>query len=223
MQLPIIQEAPLDETRMHLINVVRAIPTELRERLRMKGNWGEPQKNPKSHVLRNESLHSQSMKMQTISSASEPEPIFFSTHGTSGILDTGATKSVIGSKLLPSFIESLPHDVQKQLSRTRCEITFRFGNQGTLDSKHALVIPLTSIGLGLKVATVEGDTPLLLSNTLIRTLRASIDSAQQVLTSPFLRQSVNLRLSPKGLYMLDVKDLICAQKGPSIRTDTIHR
>ena len=120
---------------------------------------------------------------------------------------------VIGSKLLPSFMESLPHDVRKQLFRTRCEITFRFGNQGTLNSKQALVIPLTSIGLGLKVAIVEGETPLLLSNTLIRTLRASINSERQGLTSPLLSRDIKLHLTPKGLYMLDLRSLIESQRG----------
>ena len=218
MQLPLIHEAALDEPSMHEINVVTTIPHALRERLRMKGYWGVSQKNPKSHDPRNESLAAKHMEIQNDCTPFEPEMILFSTHGTSGILDTGATKSVIGSKLLPAFIESLPHDVRKNLCRTRCEITFRFGNQGTLDSQQALVIPLTSIGLGLKVAIVEGETPLLLSNTLIRTLRASINSERQVLSSPFLHSDVKLQLTPKGLYMLDIRDLIQAQKGPHQRT-----
>ena len=75
---------------------------------------------------------------------------------------------------MPALIESFPANVKKQLRRTTCEITFRFGNQGTLDSQHALVIPLNAIGLGLKVAVVPGATPLLLSNTLVRTLKARI-------------------------------------------------
>lgn len=86
---------------------------------------------------------------------------------------------MVGSKLLPSLIESLPAEIQKQLFRTNCDITFRFGNQGTLDSQQALVIPLQSLGLGLKIAIVKGETPLLLSNTLIRTLKASIDTERQ--------------------------------------------
>ena len=108
---------------------------------------------------------------------------FFTAHGTHGILDTGATQSVIiGSRHLPALIESFPADVRRQLSRTTCEITFRFGNQGTLDSHHARVIPLKSKRLGLKVAIVPGETPLLLSNTLEKTLKASIEN----LTSPLL-------------------------------------
>eukprot|EP00435_Cladocopium_sp_Y103_P010407 s1891_g2.t1 len=219
MQLPLIHEDSLDEPSLHVINVVTTIPNELRERLRMKGNWGYHKGNPKSHVLRNENLRRPHMEISNGIRAFEPEMILLSTHGTNGILDTGATKSVIGSKLLPSFIESLPAEVRKQLCRTKCEITFRFGNQGTLDSQQALVIPLSSIGLGLKVAIVEGETPLLLSNTLIRTLRASINSERQVLSSPLLHSDVRLQLTPKGLYMLDICDLICAQKKSIRRPD----
>ena len=97
----------------------------------MKGYWGVRFNNPKSHGPRNENLAEKHMEIQNDCKPFEPEMILFSTHGTSGILDTGATKSVIGSKLLPAFIESLPHDVRKNLF---------------LDCQQALVIPLTSIG-----------------------------------------------------------------------------
>ena len=186
MQLPCVQEASLDEPSTQLINVVSIIRNE---RLRMKGKWGVSHVSPKSHVPRNESLRSPTVEMQSICQASTPEPVFFSTHGTSGILDAGAgaTKSV-------AFVH------RKLASRCpKCEITCKFGNQGALDGKHALVIPLTSIALGLKVAIFEGETPLLLSKTLIRTLRASIDSEGQVLSSPFLQRTVKLHVSSKGL------------------------
>ena len=54
---------------------------------------------------------------------------------------------------------------------------------------------------------------MLLSNTLIRTLKASLDTERQVLSSPLLSHDVHLKLSPKGLYMLDVKDLVLSQHG----------
>eukprot|EP00435_Cladocopium_sp_Y103_P075773 s29_g64.t1 len=215
IQLPVVNETSLDVPSLQVINVVQTVSHETWERLRKRGNRGINQVNHslRRSFLRNDAMCPKPMMMQLTPDADEAESAFFTTHGTYGILDTGATKSVIGSSHLPALIESFPTDVKRQLSRTQCDITFRFGNQGTLDSQHALVIPLKSIGLGLKVAIVPGETPLLLSNTLVRTLKASIDSAKQVLTSPFFMKPVTLKLSPRGLYMLDINDLIKSQRG----------
>ena len=216
MRLPTITEPSIDEPRMHEIHFVSCLSSDLRDRIRIRGN----RNNLQTRAMSPKPLRSES---EATSLASNPyaqeaeEAVYFSTHGTCGILDTGATKSVIGSKLLPSLLESLPDQIREQLHRTTCAITFRFGNQGTLDSQQALVIPFKSIGLGLKIAIVPGETPLLLSNTLVRTLKASIDSDRECLSSPFFRHAVKLQLSARGLYMLDLNDLLKAQR------DTISR
>ena len=74
-----------------------------------------------------------------------------------------------------------------------------------MDSQHALVIPLGRVKL--KVAVVPGQTPFLISNTLIRALKAQIDADQQVLKSPMLKQSVDLHLTPEGLFLIDINQL----------------
>ena len=129
----------------------------------------------------------------------------FASHETFGILDTGATKSVIGSDLLPDLIKGLKPKIRQKLFRCQCSVTFRFGNQGTLESKTALVIPVGN--LGLKISIVQGSTPLLLSNTLLRTLQAQVDVAKQLLHSPMLIKPLSLQLTPRGLSHLDINDL----------------
>ena len=89
----------------------------------------------------------------------------FSTRDALGIVDAGATKTVIGSGYL---LAALRPEVRKQVQRCRCSVVFRFGNQGTLESKHALVVPIGP--LKLKIAIVPGHTPFLLSNTLLRAI-----------------------------------------------------
>eukprot|EP00435_Cladocopium_sp_Y103_P002596 s5225_g1.t1 len=69
----------------------------------------------------------------------------FATHGSFGILDLGASKTVIGSDSLPELIQSLDESTRQGLQRTACHITFRFGNQATLTSKQALILPLGSL------------------------------------------------------------------------------
>ena len=135
--------------------------------------------------------------------------------GANGILDTGATKTVIGSQLIASFLKDLSPELRARVTRGPCSVLFRFGNQGTLMSQHAMHVPLGP--LLLRIAVVPGRTPLLLSNTLMRVLKASLNMESHQLISPHARQPVPLKLSPKGLYLMNVDDL-----AKSIHGDRLH-
>ena len=148
----------------------------------------------------------------------ETHHVLFATHNTLGVLDTGATKTVIGSDFVAELLGNLTEDARRQVRRCKCSIVFRFGNQGTLESSQALVIPIGN--LMLKVAIVPGRTPFLISNTLVRTLKASIDAERDVLRSRLLTGEVPLKVTPKGLYLVDLNDLINAgQKPRNARSD----
>ena len=82
---------------------------------------------------------------------------------------------------------------------------FRFGNQATLNSSQALVIPIGP--LSLKIAIVPGGTPFLLSNTLMRALHASINCRSQELHSPMFASPVKLQLSSRGLFLININEL----------------
>jgi len=150
----------------------------------------------------------------------ESEHACFASHGSFGILDLGASKTVIGSDNVAELIQSLDSDIRRQLTRCPCNITFKFGNQATLTSQQALVIPIGF--LKLKVAIVNGGTPFLISNTLMRTMSAKIDCARQVLSSKLLNQPVPLHLTAKGLFLMDMNALIRAamDKTPSHLPDS---
>lgn len=136
---------------------------------------------------------------------SPTEVTCFATHGSFGVVDLGATKTVIGSDLVTDLIKNLSPEVQKTLSRCTCSITFRFGNHGVLESKQALVIPIQ--GFLLKVAIVPGSTPFLLSNTLLRALGAVIDTERKELHAKNLDRTISLHLTTGGLFLLDINDL----------------
>ena len=145
----------------------------------------------------------------------------FSTHDTWGIVDTGATKTVIGSEHVVSLLQGLSPDIRNRVRRCRCDVMFRFGNQGLLKSDHALVVPIGS--LGLKIAVVPGTTPFLLSNTLMRALGATIDTSTNCLVLPNQGAHVQMQLSQKGLYLLDINQLIeagCQVKSASKVAET---
>ena len=133
-----------------------------------------------------------------------------------GVLDSGATKTVIGSRLVDSLLKALDPEVRKQVTRSPCQVTFRFGNLSTLDAHHALVIPVGS--LNLKVAIVPGSTPFLISNTLVRALKSVVDTHHQKLHSPFLKRPLNLELTERGLFLLDINELVKASSRVSSRS-----
>ena len=144
-------------------------------------------------------------KSSMVVQSPETEVALFASHGSYGVVDLGATKTVIGSHKVSELIDSLDPALRKQISRCPCAITFRFGNQGVLQSKQALVVPIQ--GLLLKIAIVPGATPFLLSNTLLRALGAVIDTGRKVLISKRTSREVPLVLTEKGLFLLDLNEL----------------
>ena len=85
------------------------------------------------------------------------EPVFFVDHGSSAILDTGASKSVIGKKRLEQLLTCLPESFAKKMSWQKSETVFRFGNNGTLKSLGAAFFPFGP--RWLKIEVVDGATP----------------------------------------------------------------
>ena len=84
------------------------------------------------------------------------------------------------------------------------------GSEATLTSSQALVIPIEPIGnLRLKIAIVTGGTPFLSSNTL---MRAQVDCHKKTLSSPKLSRDIPLELTPKGLFLLDLNELVKASR-----------
>ena len=129
----------------------------------------------------------------------------FASHGSFGVVDLGATKTVIGSELLQDLIESLKPEIRDRLSRCPCSITFRFGNHGLLQSTHALVVPIQ--GYQLKVAIVPGSTPFLISSTLLRAIGAVINTNTNSIYASKIDRSIPLHLTEKGLFLLDLNEL----------------
>lgn len=124
------------------------------------------------------------------------------SRGSCGVLDSGATKTVIGSQHVADLIAGFDHDIRGQLKRSTCSITFRFGNQGTLDAKQSLIVPLGK--LLLQIAIVPGATPFLISNSLIRDLKCTVDANRQEVRSPMLKEAVPLELTSRGLFLIDL-------------------
>ena len=167
-----------------------SLPSEIRNRLAIRGQV------------------STGLCPPQVSSMYRDDPICFATHDACGVLDLGASKTVVGSEHVGTLIRSLEDSVRSQVSRCACRITFRFGNEATLTSSQALVIPIGN--LRLKIAIVPGGTPVLISNTLMRAIHAQVDCHKKTLSSPKLSRDIPLELTPKGLFLLDLNELVKA-------------
>ena len=243
VNLPLINETTVDEAPSHeeFVFVLESVGTRSALeviRSQMKDRVG-PQI-PKSKGVypfrpdssRNDSLtkcddsqvRSRSRASPIISNADGPDShdAFFASHGSYGVADLGSSKTVIGSELIGSLIRNLHPRVRKKLYRCECNVQFRFGNQASLTSRESLVVPLTD-KLHLKIAVVPGATPFLLSNALLRTLQAVIDTGRNVMTSKLFHRDIPLRLTDRGLYQIDLNDLCRhADNSPDTNTDILQ-
>ena len=132
------------------------------------------------------------------SSASDhqPEVACFASHGSFGVVDLGASQSVIGQRQLAQVLESLGPEIRKQIKETRCDTVFRFGNSSTVHCQKAMLIPLGR--WFVKLCIVPSDTPFLLSNNMFRTLGAQIDTAADRIFLPGVNINMDLVLTEKS-------------------------
>ena len=96
------------------------------------------------------------------------------------ILDTGASRSVIGDDVLPSLLKSLPPDVRRLTYETPSKVGFRFGNNQITHSFKQVRIPILRPRqrIWLVIEVVPNATPFLLSIQTMKTLGAQIDVHQ---------------------------------------------
>ena len=129
----------------------------------------------------------------------------FATTGSIGIVDLGASQTVVGDHQVKEILQSLPEHVQKQVKRTTCNLTFRFGNQQTLCSRHAMLLPLGESFF--RIAIVPGKTPFLLSSSFLKGIGAVIDTDQGTMWSKVLKKELVVERSSKNLFLMDINQL----------------
>ena len=220
LNLPISEQVTLDASQHDMNQYVFALNDEDHPKGKLSqtlNQWKKSQATFSNRARNDDEMHKARERIrdrlaQHRASPTEPDvqtcetaPVCFATHGSYGVVDLGATKTVIGSQKVGELINSLDPHVRKQVTRCECNITFRFGNHGTLKSEQALVVPLPN--LLLKVAIVPGGTPFLISNTLLRAFQAVIDVEKHVMWSKKFNREYPLQLTPKGLFLVDLNDL----------------
>ena len=98
----------------------------------------------------------------------------FASQGMCGIVDLGASLSVIGENQFRDLCKNLPRCVLKRMKEAPCSVNFRFGNDSTVHGRRAVYIPLKE--WWLKIVVVPSNTPFLIANnSVFRALEAVID------------------------------------------------
>ena len=114
-----------------------------------------------------------------ISCRSHSEAVLTAAVGdVKAILDTGASRCVMGSKLVGPFLSQLG-DQKQHVRVAKSSVRFRFGNNQTLTSERRLLVPLRvakgpEMWIGIEV--VPGATPLLMSKRALKMLGGIIDT-----------------------------------------------
>ena len=142
---------------------------------------------------------------QSKSDSIEELPSLFASVGTTGVVDLGASQTVIGSEQVSELLNNLPSEIQRQARKTKCNLIFKFGNHQTLPSKVALLLPLQ--GTWIRIAIVEGRTPFLLSSSFLKRVQAVIDTEKGTLWSKRLNRNLHMTQTNKNLFLLDINQL----------------
>ena len=129
------------------------------------------------------------------------EVVLFATSHAMGIVDLGASQTVMGRHQVREFLDSLPTEVRRLVHERPVEMSFRFGNNSVVPCNCAMFIPVDKFWI--KIAIVETRTPFLISNNVCRSLGAIIDTSRQCIFFQKLNCELPLELSGKKLFLLD--------------------
>ena len=135
---------------------------------------------------------------------SEESSLFAST-GSIGVVDLGASQTVIGSRQVPELLQQIPDWVRSRVKRKPCNLVFRFGNQQTLVSRQALMLPLGA--KFFRIAVVDGNTPFLISSSFLKGIQAVIDTDRETIWSKLLNRYLSVCRNPKNLFLMDLNQL----------------
>ena len=140
------------------------------------------------------------------------ESLGFRTNGMA-ILDTGASRSVIGEENLPMLLDQLPITVRDRVKDRASRVAFRFGNNQIEYSYKQIHIPIEyrKTRMWLIVEVVPKATPFLLSIQTMRQLGAVIDLQKSSCHLKVLNRAIPLHEARTGLLMIRMQDL-CSQE-----------
>ena len=148
--------------------------------------------------------------------------------GTHAILDTGASRCIIGEKTLKDLQSQLLDSVVCKLKKTKSQVKFRFGNNQYLTSEYRIHFPLQredSKPPWLAVEVVPGSTPFLFSKRAFKSLGGVLNTVRDsCILHKMSPQEIKLAVGPTDLYLLDIGSLChpCSDHDKSFHKEEFH-
>lgn len=130
------------------------------------------------------------------------------------ILDTGASRSVIGRELVPGVLKQLPRKIRNQVREKPSRVGFRFGNNQIAYSDSQIQIPIYTQNkrYWILIEVVPKATPFLISIKTMKSLGAQLDLQENTCYLKELQRSLPLHENRNGLYMIAIQDLCRVDK-----------
>ena len=136
------------------------------------------------------------------------------------IIDTGASRAVIGSDRLEMLVQTFPREIRQKVMKVPTDgIVFKFGNAGCLSSEYAVLLPRAQNDW-LRVEVVPGQTPFLISNAVLGKLRGVVDVEGRQLGFRGSDKWIPLFGVRKNLLGVKVMDLLMKTPSMSARAQT---
>ena len=162
---------------------------------------------------------SKNHELATVRVQLSEESINFVSQGTYGIVDLGASMSVIGQSQFTDLCQMLPKSVLQSMKEAPCAINFRFGNDSSVMGKRSVFFPVGD--RWIKVVIVPSNTPFLIANSVFRSLGAVIDTGLNQIFFKALGRTVPIEITDRKLYRLDLLDLL-QTRDPAKREQTLY-
>lgn len=193
----------------------RAAPVNPTEDVQGEHNAPQPGDSAQTQVDQQNHPPETSKGTKVINMSNHEECVLFATSSSLGIVDLGASQTVMGQCQLPEFLSSLPKEIRDRIQEKPVNIRFRFGNNSTVSCTRSILVPIAPFWI--QIAIVESQTPFLISNSVCRSLGAVIDTERHEIHFKKLQRTIPLSLSSKKLFLLD----FCQLVSPEAHSDTL--
>ena len=124
------------------------------------------------------------------------------------IIDTGASRSVIGTDHVPAVLQKLPETVRNMVREQPSRVGFRLGNNQIAYGFKQIQIPLNygKRQILLLIEVVPNATPSLLSIKTMKSLGGTLDLDNSTCFLKTLNKSLPLRENYNGAFMISMSD-----------------
>ena len=127
--IPEVPADPLNDSETFCLVSVEKTIVRFREKLRTKcRSLNTLRNNLPARICESVSVQPDRQIESVMEWSAQEATTCFASSGSIGVVDLGASQTVIGSNQVPDLLANLPDHIRKQVKKTSCNLVFRFGN-----------------------------------------------------------------------------------------------